>query len=128
MRDRKKVLVLDDESIVCERLKPALEKVGFQVETCTESQAAIDRVAAERFDVVVSDIKMRGPDGLDVLHFVKEHSPSTQVVIITGFATIDLAREAMKRGAADFIAKPFKIKELRDLLVRLTQTGGPAAG
>jgi len=128
MRERRKVLVLDDESIVCERLKPALEKVGFQVETFTESQAAIDRVAAERFDVVVSDIKMRGPDGLDVLHFVKQHCPSTQVVIITGFATIDLAREAMKRGAADFIAKPFKIRELRDLLVRLTQAGGPVAG
>jgi DNA-binding NtrC family response regulator len=116
-----KILVVDDEPIVCERLKPALEKVGFYVETHTDSQDAIDRLAEEKFDVVVTDIKMKGPDGLDILHFVKQQSPSTQVVIITGFATVDSAREAMKSGAADFIAKPFKIRQLRDLILRIVE-------
>ena len=116
-----RILVVDDEPIVCERLKPALEKVGFYVETYTESQNAIDRLAEEKFDVVVTDIKMKGPDGLDILHFVKQQSPSTQVVIITGFATVDSAREAMKSGAADFIAKPFKIRQLRDLILRIIE-------
>jgi DNA-binding NtrC family response regulator len=116
-----KILVVDDEPIVCERLKPALEKVGFDVETYTDSQNAIDRLAEERFDVVVTDIKMKGPDGLDILHFVKQQSPATQVVIITGFATVDSAREAMKSGAADFIAKPFKIRQLRDLILRIVE-------
>jgi DNA-binding NtrC family response regulator len=116
-----KILVVDDEPIVCERLKPALEKVGFYVETHTDSQNAIDRLAEEKFDVVVTDIKMKGPDGLDILHFVKQQSPSTQVVIITGFATVDSAREAMKSGAADFIAKPFKIRQLRDLILRIVE-------
>ena len=128
MRDKRRVLVLDDEPIVCERLKPALEKAGFRVETYTDSQQAIDRIAAERFEVVITDIKMRGPDGLDVLNFIKQQSPATHVIIITGFATIDLAREAMKRGAADFIAKPFKIRELRDLVLKMTDpvgTDGP---
>jgi len=116
-----KILVVDDEPIVFERLKPALEKVGFYVETHTDSQNAIDRLAEEKFDVVVTDIKMKGPDGLDILHFVKQQSPSTQVVIITGFATVDSAREAMKSGAADFIAKPFKIRQLRDLILRIVE-------
>jgi DNA-binding NtrC family response regulator len=116
-----RILVVDDEPIVCERLKPALEKVGFYVETYTDSQNAIDRLAEEKFDVVVTDIKMKGPDGLDILHFVKQQSPATQVVIITGFATVDSAREAMKSGAADFIAKPFKIRQLRDLILRIVE-------
>ncbi len=118
---RGKILIVDDEPIVCERLKPALEKIGFQVETYTDSQRAIDRLAEERFDVVVTDIKMKGPDGLELLHFVKQHTPSTQVIVITGFATVDSAREAMKSGAVDFLAKPFKIRQLRDLIVKITE-------
>jgi DNA-binding NtrC family response regulator len=120
MTDRKKVIVLDDEPIVCERLKPALEKLGFYVETYTDSQEVIDRCVEGNFDVLVTDLKMRKPDGLDVMNFIKQHSPSTKVVIITGFATVETAKEAMKGGAVDFIAKPFKIKQLCDLIVSIT--------
>ena len=105
MKARKKVLLLDDEPIVCERLKPALEKLGFYVESYTESQKAVDRVMEEHFDVLVTDLKMQKPDGLEVMGFVREHSPSTRVIIITGFATVETATETMKSGAADFIAK-----------------------
>lgn len=119
VRDVKKVAILDDEPIVCERLKPALEKAGFQVETFTESQQLIDRLAQQRFDVLVTDLKLPKPDGLDVMRFVRELYPSTKVIIITGFATVDTAREALKMGAVDFIAKPFKISELRDLVIRV---------
>lgn len=120
MKERKKVLLLDDEPIVCERLKPALEKLGFYVESYTESQKAVDRFAEESFDVLVTDLKMQRPDGLEVMDFVKQHSPSTKVIIITGFATVETATETMKSGAADFIAKPFKIRTLCDLIVKLT--------
>jgi DNA-binding NtrC family response regulator len=120
MKPRARVLVLDDEPIVCERLKPALEKLGFVVETFTVSQQAVDRLAEQRFDVVVTDLKMPRPDGMDVMRFAKERWPATQVIFITGFATVDKAREAMKSGAVDFIAKPFKIGALRDLIVSLT--------
>jgi DNA-binding NtrC family response regulator len=123
MTSKKRVLLLDDEPIVGERLAPALEKLGFHVESFTESSAAIQRVLEERFDVLVTDLKMKKPDGLEVMDFVKEHSPTTQVVIITGFATVDTARETLKGGAADFIAKPFKIRDLCDLIVRLTASG-----
>jgi len=116
----KRILVLDDEPIVGDRLKPALEKLGFEVEAFTESQAAIQRLVEKRFDILVTDLKMQKPDGLEVMSFVKEHSPATKVVIITGFATVDTALETMKGGAVDFIAKPFKIRDLCDLIVRLT--------
>jgi DNA-binding NtrC family response regulator len=123
MKARKKVLLLDDEPIVCERLKPALEKLGFYVESYTESQKAVDRVMEEHFDVLVTDLKMRKPDGLEVMEFVRQHSPSTRVIIITGFATVETATETMKSGAADFIAKPFRIRDLCDLIVDLTKNG-----
>lgn len=120
MRTGKRILVLDDEPIVGDRMKPALEKLGFHVEAFTESQAAVQRMVEADFDVLVTDLKMQKPDGLEVMDFVKQHSPSTKVVIITGFATVDTAVETMKGGAVDFIAKPFKIRDLCNLIVKLT--------
>jgi DNA-binding NtrC family response regulator len=117
----KKVVILDDEPIVCERLKPALEKAGFEVEAFTTGQEVIDRFTETRFDVLVTDLKMQKPDGLEVMKFVKENSPATKVIIITGYATVDTARDAMKGGAVDFIAKPFKISQLRDLIISVTE-------
>ena len=123
----KKVLLLDDEPIVCERLKPALEKIGFYVESYTEGQRVVDRVMEETFDVLVTDLKMQKPDGLEVMEFVHRHSPGTKVIIITGFATVNTAVETLKGGAVDFIAKPFKIRTLCELIVRLTSEGAGAA-
>lgn len=120
MSGKKKVLLLDDEPIVCERLKPALEKIGFYVESYTDGQAVVDRIMEESFDVLVTDLKMQKPDGLEVMDFVKRHSPATKVIIITGFATVETATETMKSGAVDFIAKPFKIRALCDQIVKLT--------
>jgi DNA-binding NtrC family response regulator len=125
MRTSKRILVLDDEPIVGDRMKPALEKLGFEVEAFTESQAAVQRIVEADFDVLVTDLKMQKPDGLEVMDFVKRHSPSTKVVIITGFATVDTAVETMKGGAVDFIAKPFKIRDLCDLIVKLTSEEEP---
>jgi len=130
MKDKIQILVLDDESIVCDRLKSSLEKLGFYVETFTESQAALDRFAEHHFHIVITDLKMNAPDGMDVLRFVRENSPGTRVIIVTGFATVEKAREAIKSGAADFIAKPFKMSELRDIVLRLAreiQTGMPVS-
>jgi len=125
---RKKVLLLDDEPIVCERLKPALEKLGFYVESYQDGQKVVDRVMEESFDVLVTDLKMQKPDGLEVMEFVRRHSPATKVIVITGFATVDTAVETLKGGAVDFIAKPFKIRTLCDLIVKLTSEGAPARG
>ena len=118
MPGNKDVMVLDDEPIVGDRLKPALEKEGFQVEVFTDSSAAIERLKQKSFSVLVTDVKMRGPSGMDVLRFVKENAPDTQVIVITGYATIETSHEADALGAVHFIPKPFKIKEIVKLVKR----------
>ena len=119
------VIILDDEPIVCERLTPALEKLGFEVEAYTDSQKAVDRLCERQFDILVTDLKMKKPDGLEVLRFVKEQTPTTKVIFITGFATVETATQALKEGAVDFIAKPFKISQLVDLIVQIANPSDP---
>ena len=106
------VMVVDDETIVCDRLKEHLEKAGATVETFTESAKALESLDTMRYDVVVTDLKMAGPTGLDVLHNVKERGLSTQVIIITGYGSFEAAREAEAVGAFDFLCKPLSMKEL----------------
>ena len=122
MSEKARILILDDEPIVGDRLKPALEKCGYEVETQTDSQTAIDQLARTRYDVLITDLKMSGPSGLDVLRFVKEQTPSTRVIVITGYATAEQAKESMKGGAVDFIATPFRISQLRELIARTLES------
>ena len=118
MNQKIEVLVIDDESIVCERIKSSLEKYGFAVETFTESQQAVKRITEKTFHIVVTDLKMKGLDGIEILKLVKGVNSLCEVIIITGFATVDKAREALQIGAFDFIAKPFKLTQLRDLIMK----------
>jgi pyruvate,water dikinase len=110
------VMVLDDESTVCERLKEFLEKSGMRVETFVDSHAAVERLSHKRFQVVVTDLKMAGPTGLDVLLAVRNQNLSTQVIIITGYRTFEAARTAEYVGAYAFLDKPFRLEALRDLV------------
>ncbi len=114
-----RILILDDERIVCDRLKPALEKLGYQVEALTDSSLAAERLTKGRIDVLVTDLKMPGFGGIDVLRFVRDHRMATKVVVISGFATTETARQAMELGAVAFLPKPFKMSQLRDLVVKL---------
>jgi DNA-binding NtrC family response regulator len=115
--DRKtQVLILDDEPIVWKRLKPALEKAGYEVEAFTQSSNAMRRVQEKEFDIVVTDLKMEGIDGMQFLTEVKTLSPKTEVIVITGFATMETARESFQKGVFDFVAKPFKRGELLEIV------------
>jgi len=114
----REILVLDDEEIVGKRLKTALEKSGFAVEVFTDSREAVVRIAEKEFDIVVTDIRMEEIDGMEVLEHVLAQSERTKVIIITGYATVEVAREALTRGAFDFIAKPFKPDDLREVISR----------
>jgi len=111
------VLILDDERIVCDRLRVPLEKAGLQVETFTDSAEAAARLDETAFDFVVTDLKMKGLDGIEILKRAKARSTETKVILITGFATVEKAKEALKIGAFDFISKPFKLGHLRDLIL-----------
>lgn len=128
MKNPVEVLVLDDEAIVCERLKSQLEKSEFNVETFTESQLAIDRLREKTFDVVITDLKMEGPTGLDVLHFVRDHSRGTQVIIITGYASMEAAREADYTGVYDFIQKPFRLDKMAAMVKKAAKKAVKARG
>jgi DNA-binding NtrC family response regulator len=113
MGDGLDILVLDDEQIVGERLKPALEKEGHQVEIFVDPNRALERISEKAFDIVVTDIRMDEMDGIQVLEKVSEKSNRTKVIMITGYATLEVARESLTKGAFDFIAKPFKLREMR---------------
>lgn len=110
------ILILDDEPIVSKRLKPALEKMGYEVESFYESAKAMERINERRFDIVVTDLKMEGIDGMQFMTEVKKLSPSTEVIVITGFATMDTAKESMRKGVFDFLAKPFKLGEIQEVI------------
>lgn len=124
MSRKLEILVLDDEAIVCARLKPALEKEGYEVETFTDSQQAMERLEGKQFDIVVTDLKMANIDGMELLRRVKENWPQTRVIIISGFATVNVTREAFQAGVQDVIAKPFKIGQLKELIKRVASEMG----
>ncbi len=112
------ILILDDEPIVSKRLKPSLEKKGYRVETYTNSETALKRVRDQKFDIVITDLKMEGVDGMEFLTEVKKLWPDTEVIVITGFATMDTAKESFQKGIFDFLAKPFKLSEINEVIER----------
>ena len=112
MATKAEVLIVDDEPIVGERLKDFFEKKGMSVETFTESLEAIKRLKEKTFDVIVTDIKMEGPTGIDVLLEVKKEAPASEVILITGYGSFETLRAAEAVGAFDYICKPFKVEDV----------------
>jgi len=112
------ICIIDDEVVVCRRLEQYLGKSKHRVETFVDSTTAIERIAEKAFDIVVTDIRMDNIDGMEVLDRVIEKGERTKVIMITGYATIEIAREAQAKGAFDFISKPFRPKELKEAIDR----------
>lgn len=108
-----RIMIIDDEKIVGDMAKISLEEEGYEVETFLNADPAIKRLKEEAFDVVVTDLKMKNIDGLEVLRTVKKLSPETKVIMITAFANLDVAIEAIKEDVFDFFPKPVRIKELK---------------
>ena len=111
-----RILIIDDEPIVGERLKASLKRAGFAVDAFVVSRDALNNLKQKTYDILVTDLKMKKPDGLEVLKAAKQQQPDIKAVVITGFATKQLAAEAHDAGAVHFIAKPFKISHLIELL------------
>jgi len=116
------ILIVDDEPIVGERLKAFIKKDGHRVETFVEPSAALKRLEEKDFDIVISDIRMGEIDGIQVMQKVFQKSRRTKVIMITGYATLELARESLTKGAFDFIAKPFKLKEIRRTIEKAVES------
>ena len=116
-----RILLLDDEPIVSKRLKPSLERKGYCVETFVNSTDALCRFKEFPFDIVITDLKMEGIDGMEFLTEVKRIRPETEVIVMTGFATMETAKESFRQGVLDFLAKPFKICEMQNALAKAVE-------
>ncbi len=106
------ILVVDDDQVAAEMLAEALIKNGYNAQTATNGADAVERGRMTPFDVVITDVKMPGMDGLAVLRAFKEINPRTVVIMVTAFASITSAIQAMKEGAYDYISKPFHLDEV----------------
>lgn len=113
-----RIMVIDDEPIVGKRIKRLFEKEGYEVATFTDGGTALNELGRGHFDIVITDLKMEGIDGLKVLETVKEKYHDTKVIIITGVGKWLTATEVFEKGAFDFIIKPFKIEELKNAVQR----------
>jgi DNA-binding NtrC family response regulator len=108
----KSILVVDDEAKMCVLLKAALESEGYSVTTANSGTAALNAIQMQRFDVIITDLRMDGADGLAVLDAAKKRDASTEVMLMTAYASAQTAVEAMKKGAYDYVTKPFEMDEL----------------
>ena len=117
-----KILVVDDEKSMREFLDIMLTKEGYHVVSARDGEEACRVVETDRFDLVITDIRMRRIDGLGVLRKVKAVNPSTVVVLISAFATAETAVEAMKEGAYDYIPKPFKVYDFKRIIAEALES------
>lgn len=110
--DSPRILVVDDEKVIREILADFLSMEGFRVRTAEDGSAALVELSRGHYDLVLSDLKMPNMGGLELLEAISKHTPNVVTVIMTGFGTVETAIDAMKRGAYDYILKPFKVEEV----------------
>lgn len=113
-----KILVVDDEEIMRSFLRDVLSGEDYQVDVVPTGEEAIEEAGTKEYDLVITDIKMPGTNGIEVLREVKERSPKTEVVVMTAYASLESAVESMKMGAADYITKPFNIDQVRIVVAK----------
>jgi ATP-dependent Lon protease len=116
MSGQHKILVVDDEQITRQNLEHVFKKDGYHVNTASDGQEALDFLGKSAFDVIVTDLKMGKVDGMTVLESAKAVNPGTEVIIITGYATVSTAIEAMKKGSYHYLTKPLKLNEIRSTI------------
>jgi ATP-dependent Lon protease len=121
MNKKARVLVIDDEEIARKNLAHILTKEDYDVTTAADGGGALRELESSEFDVVLTDLRMGKIDGMDLLERVKIKYPDTKVIMVTGYATVPSAIEAMQKGAFHYIAKPFKLDEVRDTVKRAAE-------
>jgi signal transduction histidine kinase len=118
MREPAKVLVVDDEESVVVTIKAILQLDGYDVVTTTSGAQARTMVRKQEYDLVLSDLRLEDGDGLDVLRAVRENSPDTVTIMLTGYASLESAVQALRAGAYDYLIKPSDVEELRNTVAR----------
>jgi two-component system response regulator HydG len=113
-----RVLVVDDDRAMADMLAEALSERGFDATACGDANDAVKRLGDERFDALVTDLRMPGLDGLGLLSMARTVAPGCPVIVITAYSTVDTAVESIRRGAYHYLTKPFKVEELALFLER----------
>src|SRR6188472_2456242 len=116
--ERPRVLIVDDEKFIRDILADFLGMEGYVVRTAEDGQAALSELNLAHYDLVISDLKMPRMGGIELLEQIGHAAPNALTVIMTGFGTVETAIDAMKRGAYDYILKPFKVEEIVHIVQR----------
>ena len=116
-----KILIVDDDAELRKTVSDVLNAAGYSTDMAASGNEALERVLAEKYDIAILDMMMPGRDGMDVLMELRRIRPSIRVIMITAFATVENAVMAIKKGAHDYIAKPFKIVELINTVKRTVE-------
>ena len=116
-RGEEKILIVEDEELARKNLEHILKKEGYNTVSVKSGVKAIELLNQQTFDLVLTDLKMEKVDGIEVLKTSRKLQPFTEVIMITGYATVDSAVSSMKKGAYHYLAKPYKIEEVR-IIVR----------
>src|SRR5512135_88540 len=116
MEDNARLLIIDDERVALKNLEHVMKKEGYEVTATQSGQNAVKLLEDQVFDVVLTDLRMEKVDGVQILKRCRELHPDTEVIMITGFATLESAVDAMRHGAFYYIAKPFKLDEVRKVV------------
>jgi signal transduction histidine kinase len=116
MSEQRHLLFIDDEDIVLRSCHRVFKNAGYAIDTARSGEEGLHKAAGARYDVIVTDLKMPGIDGLEVLRRLKRDKPQQVVVVFTGYANVTTARESLKLGAFDYVPKPFTAQELRDVV------------
>ena len=124
MPSRLRILITDDDDAMRDACLEALDASGVLSEQAASGEAARALMSSRPFDVLVVDLRMPGMDGMELVAWTRATRPETAVIVITGYATVDNAVEAMKLGAVDFLTKPFTPQTLRDTVARAAKTCG----
>lgn len=119
--DNLKILILDDEVRITEKLKYHLEKRSFQVYTANTPNEGFAQLAKEKPSILILDVMLPGMNGLDMLKQIKEDYPNTEVIMISGYGDMDMVIEAMRKGASDFIRKPFQVMDIQVAVERTSK-------
>ena len=115
------ILVVDDEEIARTNLEYVLRKEGYQVSTAVNGQDALNKLRQKEFELILTDLKMEKMDGIQLLESAKQIAPNTEIVMITGYATVSSAVDALKKGAAHYLPKPIDLEELRSTVRQIRE-------
>lgn len=121
MSNKRNILVVDDEAIVRVSCKRILEPEGFNVDVASDGYEALELIRKNTYNIIITDLKMPKMDGIEVLHWIKKNSPSSKVIVITGFSTPEIAEKSIASGAAKYLEKPFTPETLISVIKEVAE-------